>query len=151
MSDPLTPDFLAQELSRLHAHAGALLELLEREREALINRDIEALEKITDKKEVVCSTLASIQSQFAARTIKDHLSDIPIQQRSSLVTQYEQLIELIESCKHLNQVNGKITHRSQQSNLAMLKMLTGEVNSLYEQHGRSQTDRPRMNTPIVKA
>ncbi len=151
MSEPLTPDFLTQELSRLHAHTSVLLELLECERDALINRDIDALEKITGRKEVACRTLASAQTQFESRSIKDRLSEIPTEQRSNLDKQYEQLIALVESCKHLNQVNGKITHRSQQSNLALLKVLTGEANSLYEQHGRSQPDRSRASTPIVKA
>ncbi len=151
MSNTLTPEFLGQELSRLHAHTSVLLDLLECEREVLINRDVEALKEVIDRKEVACRTLASAQAQFEARSISDLLSEIPIGQRSDLDKQYEQLIVLIERCKHLNQVNGKITHRSQQSNLALLKMLSGEVNPLYEQHGRSQPNRSKMSSPIIKA
>jgi len=151
LSNTLTPEFLGQELSRLHAHTTVLLGLLEHEREALINRDIDALKDVIERKEVACRTLASAQAQFAARSISDLLSEIPTGQRSDLDKQYEQLITLIERCKHLNQVNGKITHRSQQSNLALLKVLSGEVNPLYEQHGRSQPTRSRMSSPVAKA
>ena len=151
MSNLLTPELLGEELTRLHEYTGDLLDLLQRERKALTAKDIDALKEVTDQKEAACHTLASAQAQFEAQSIRDRLSEIPERQRSGLEQQHEQLIALVESCKHLNQVNGKITHRSQQSNLALLKMLSGEANLLYEQHGRSQLNRPRTNSPIVKA
>ena len=79
-------------------------------------------------------------------------SNVPIPGAGAdLDDQYEQLIKLVESCQHLNQVNGKIAHRSQQSNLALLKVLTGEPHPLYEQHGKSQPVRSNTNPPAVKA
>ncbi len=151
MSNLPTSQLLGEELTRLHEYTGDLLNLLERERKALISKDIGALKEVTDQKEVACHTLASAQVQFETQSIRERVSQIPEGQRSGLEHQHEQLIALVESCKHLNQVNGKITHRSQQSNLALLKMLSGEANPLYEQHGRSQPNRTRTNSPIVKA
>ena len=151
MSNPLTPRRLKEELFRLHTHTSELFDLLRQEREALVARDIDTLQEITNQKETVCGALASAQAQFESQSIRDRLSEIPTELRADLDGQHEKLITLIEQCKHLNQVNGKITHRSQQSNLALLKVLTGEENSLYAQHGRSESNRSRLNSSSVEA
>ena len=144
-------EFLSQELDRLLTHTNELFDLLAREREALTGRDINSLSEIIERKESACRVLATAQSQFESRSISDWLLEIPSDRRSELDGQYEQLLEMAESCKRLNQVNGKITHRSQQSNIALLKVLTGELEPLYEQHGRSQPNRSGTGSSIVKA
>lgn len=127
----------------------ALLHLLEREQEALQERDPEVLRELLEEKTGLLNTLdagaqqrAEILTELNRPTDKhawesllDALGD------NDLKEHWESLKDTIVECQEINEINGKIIARSQQSVHSLMQILKGKADSpsLYTQNGRSDT------------
>ncbi len=123
----------------------ALLHLLEKEQEALQERDNECLRELLEEKTSLLNTLdaGALQrseiltdlkqptDKFAWESLIDALGNKDLKER------WQSLKETINQCQQLNDVNGKIIARRQQTVQSLLQIIRGEDarQNLYSQSG----------------
>lgn len=139
---------------------SALKALLEEERDALNNRDHEALETIIGTKACHLQQLensaktraewasAHQNSQQNADQKWQHLID---QQTPEVADLWQKLKAQLQACRIENEVNGKILSRSQKTFTRILSILRGQADntSLYNNKGGNGANLP--GQPIGKA
>ncbi|MCV6620875.1 MAG: flagellar protein FlgN [Cellvibrionaceae bacterium] len=112
----------------------ALLHLLEKEQEALQERDHEYLRELLEEKTALLNTLdsGSLQraeilkelqqpnDQFAWESLIEAMGD------DDLKDHWQSLKDTIAQCQQLNEINGKIIARSQQTVRSLMQLIRGE-------------------------
>ncbi len=148
-SPSVSPEFVHQMMVDDSQTIEQLRQILLREREALEQRDHEALPPLIDAKSQAMAALGehALQRQSwldASGFSHDHQGwqewleqhpDTHAQQ-----AQWQTLAEQFEACRELNEINGKIIQRAQQTVGQLLNLLRGQNNdgpSLYNAKGRS--------------
>jgi len=151
MATHLDPRQLLQQINNDVIACEALLELLEKEREALASRDVDSLESIIDQKAVQLAHLENSAKQRTEIARKNSGSnDIKDIQQSwlqlldkinlpTLKEQWETLKDLQKQCKNANEVNGKILSRNQKTFNRLMEIVRGQTAapSLYSAAGKS--------------
>lgn len=147
----LDPKRLLQQINNDITACETLLLLLQQERDALNNRDIDALDQIIEQKTVQLTHLENSAQQRTewARANSDSVdlqeiqhawlaileqANIPIIQE-----QWGKLKELQQQCKAANEVNGKILARNQKTFNRLMEIVRGQTASpnLYSAAGKS--------------
>jgi flagellar biosynthesis/type III secretory pathway chaperone len=136
-SPPTRADAAAPAVADAHAYLlerfTALHEILLEEREALLGRAPERLEALVERKEVLCSDIASRQ-----HTLLTALGPEPV-----LPESMDDLRSLAESCRSENALNGRIANRARRTTRRLLDALTGTPDDdAYDRPGQS-SNRPR--------
>lgn len=144
-----SPDYLNQMLAQDNARVDELEELLTRERQVLEQRDAEALVPLIDAKNTAMAALGenALERQGwleAAGLTPSHenwqewLERDPEARASQ--PDWDRLAQRFAHCREMNEINGKIIRRAQQTMEQLLKLLRGQSNegpSLYNAQGRS--------------
>lgn len=145
----------------IHA-CEALLTLLEKERTALKERDLETLENIIHSKAAQLQHLedsARTRSQWSQAFISHAQGDgatgthkkddemwrqLLSQQAPELATSWQRLKKLMEKCRAENEVNGKVLSRNQKTFTRLMTILRGQTGStnLYSASGSNQSHLP---------
>jgi len=144
---------LTQHLQQDIQACETLLQLLEQERTALSERDLESMEAIIEKKATCLSLLEQSAKNRTAWSQQFVTSDAQDQQAVSeawqtllqqtnqqqLVDQWQQLKTLQSACKKANEVNGKILARNQKTFGRLLEIVRGQTASpsLYSTAGKA--------------
>ncbi|WP_123637587.1 flagella synthesis protein FlgN [Marinimicrobium koreense] len=147
----MTPS--AESVSQMLAHDAQAIEelsqVLLQEREALEQRDLDALPPLIDAKNRLMAALGEHalqrQSWLDAATLPHNHEGWQkwLHQRPDTrgqAPQWQELAEHFEACRALNDINGKIIQRSRQTVGTLLDLLRGQSNdgpSLYNAQGRS--------------
>lgn len=144
-----SPDYLDQMLARDNARVDELEELLSRERQALEQRDTETLAPLIDAKNAAMAALgeSALERQGwleAAGLTPNHDNWQAWLERASETrarqADWDRLAQRFAHCREMNEINGKIIRRAQQTMEQLLKLLRGQNNdgpSLYNAQGRS--------------
>lgn len=131
-------------LEILTAQFQALLDLLERERAALIAHDGAELEAVVGEKNRVCQEIANRLAESPGLTGRQNFDELDDDHKS--------LLNLAQLARDSNLVNGKILHRSQQSVREILSILSGKsLDGLYEQSGQQTAVPEPGSTAIARA
>lgn len=145
----------AEQIER-HIHndieaCTVLLNLLEQEKEALKNRDIDILADVVEKKVAPLNHLeesARQRARWANIGEDEQLSEVwrnMMQElgESSIQENWQKLKELSEACREQNEVNGKILSRSKQVYGRLLEIMRGQsaAPSLYTAAGNATATR----------
>lgn len=143
-----SPDYLSQMLSRDSERIEELEQILVREREALERRDVEALSTLIDAKN---NAMASLGQSALERQGWLEAAGLNADQQGwqqwlarepetrSQQADWQQLGERFAHCRELNEINGKIIRRAQQTMEQLLMLMRGQSNeapSLYNAQGR---------------
>ncbi len=140
---------VSQMLAQDTQNIEQLQQSLEQERAALEQRDASALPPIIESKNQLMAALGehALQRQAwldNAGLSRDHegwqqwLNQHP--DTATQLPQWQHLAERFAHCRELNEINGKIIHRAQQTLGQMLNLMRGQNNegpSLYNAQGRS--------------
>lgn len=144
------------EAKKYMAELGDLLtrlqQVLAAERQAILERDAHELTRQGEHKAELCEQLADRGRDYPS--LADLLTAIPAEWRNQFDADHKTLLELAQSTRDYNLVNGKILHRSQQFAREMLNIMSGKTNSgaggLYGQSGQ-QAEFDTQSTAVVKA
>ena len=123
-----TPRRLAAVLDESIAEARGLRLALAAEREALEDRDPDALERVLGTKTAHVDKLTALdaerQTLFAAAGIEPGAG--PATRVRGIDSRWRELIDLADECARLNQANGNVIRASQSRVDARLKIIRGE-------------------------
>ena len=134
---------LTSHLSQLLSEFDALERVLGAEAQCLVQRDIDALEHVTDEKTAICARIQSLEAAIGTEPIASQIAQLHPDEQPQLYATRETLRATAARCHHQNSVNGKVVHRSQQSTAALLRTMMGtDAASLYSKAGRQ----PRTST-----
>ncbi|MBB6523504.1 flagella synthesis protein FlgN [Pseudoteredinibacter isoporae] len=138
----------------------ALLHLLEKEQEALQERDHEYLRELLEEKTSLLNTLdaGSVQraeilrelqqpnDQYAWESLIDAMGD------ADLKDHWQSLKDTIAQCQQLNEINGKIIARSQQTVQSLMQLLRGQDanQNLYTASGQTNSS-GSINSSAIQA
>lgn len=148
MATTVSPQQIEEQISSDINACEVLITLLEKEQEALKNRDPDQLSEVIDAKLAPLSHLeksANMRAQWirdsGGEASTDAWQDILDQtQQQKLKQDWLKLKELTKECKLKNEVNGKLLVRNQQVFGRLLEVLRGQNNnaSLYNTKGASK-------------
>ena len=138
---PMTVQTVSQQVEQDLNCCESLLDLLQQEREALQNRELDQLETIIDQKAEHLGTLERsaqirarwIQKYHQSPTEADQDTAETVWQRSltkidpQLLSRWETLKGLIKRCRDENEVNGRALSRNQQTFGKLLNIMRGQV------------------------
>ena len=137
-------------MERVAALSTALLEVLQDERQALIERSLPALQSLTDDKARLCTAMDVALADLGPVPLREQIATLPQDRRAMLEPLHARLLEAGRKIQEWNAVNGKIVHRSQQSVRELMYLMSGtDTDALYSAHGHSLTRSP--GTAIAKA
>lgn len=124
------PERVAAVLDDSIEEARGLRDALAAERTALEERDPDALERVLGTKTAHLEKLTALdterQSLFAAAGIEPLGDGPPALQDAAIGVRWQQLIELADVCRTLNQANGFVIRARQSRVDARLKIIRGE-------------------------
>ncbi|MEM7280569.1 MAG: flagellar protein FlgN [Pseudomonadota bacterium] len=138
--------------------AENLLTTLKDEREALTNRNAEALKQATDHKNLFILELEKLetersvlqrQSEQTQASFKDFLGWCD--PKHQLEQQWADLLILVEDCKKANETNGAMLKTQEQQVNTVLSILCGipQDQTVYDASGNKRQDDP--GRPLAKA
>ncbi len=132
------------KITALKALFTQLLALLDREREAIVAHNGEALDALVPEKNRLCQEIAALLSQAPELTARQNVDELEEDHKS--------LLDLAQTARDSNLVNGKILHRSQQSVREILSILSGKsLDGLYGQSGQQSAVPEPGSTAIARA
>lgn len=131
---------LSEQLSKLQQQLAELLPLLEGERKALVENDLEALARHVEQKRSLLLAVHAASRQLDPTSVQARIAAAPEPERSRLAVAHRSLTALAAEVREYNRVNGKIVARSQQS-VAELLQLTFDDRSekIYGENGQSRS------------
>lgn len=143
--------------------AEELLETMQLENDALVKRDLEALQESAAHKSELSKTLEALGNKQKAFLeahgqnnspdgMDAYLASLPKAAHLALEQKKEQLLELLEKCQIQNLINGNIIAASKQSAETALSILRGQSpseNVMYTSGGQAVSDTSR--DPLTKA
>ncbi|MFL0799131.1 MAG: flagellar protein FlgN [Agarilytica sp.] len=150
MNQPITADTIQTQISGdIHA-CNTLLELLDKEQDALQSRDAESLAEIIDQKLQPLTHLeesAKQRASWANISEPEKFSEKWNAMLSKLATgtikdDWETLKKLTKECQYKNEVNGKILGRQQQVYGRLLELMRGQTKAptLYTASGTATSN-----------
>ncbi len=122
-------------------HLEELITTLEVEHDSLCNRDLDALEQCTVRKQDLLTQLATLKQE--SNTTPEHTassgSDKPEAEDMALNELKARIRSLLETCQHQNEINGAIIDVSSQFNQRMLEIILGVngTDNTYDSDGKS--------------
>lgn len=142
----LTQDTLQQHIRQDLSACRNLLQLLEQEREALKNRDVDKLEDIIQNKSANLIHLeqsAKLRSAWVAKQQKpSEKADVVWQTlvratKPDMLREWEEFRTLLRECQEQNEINGKLLARNQQVFARLLAIVRGKdsTDPLYNAKG----------------
>ena len=132
------------QVSVLTERFTALLALLDEEREAITAHDGSALDVLVADKNQLCQEIAALLAEAPELTARQNVDE--------LEEDHKRLLELAQTARDSNLVNGKILHRSQQSVREILSILSGKsLDGLYGQSGQQTAVPEPGSTAIARA
>lgn len=159
MTQAVSPKALFTQIDHDSQVADQLIELLGREQEALKQRNSQQLESLITEKNALLAALANSANQRRTwLTSQGKPADeahweelIQAMGGQKLDDLWQALQEKLQQCHHLNEVNGKMIARGQQTINRLLDILRGQFDApkLYNQSGNTQTHKSRGG--VVKA
>ncbi len=107
--------------------------LMQEEREAISQADVDSLNQILEKKQPLIIHLQQLDKQREQLLICEGMQPdaetfrqlIAQSDNTSLKQQWQQLLELLKRCKHENEVNGRLIFMKKHNVDALLKVLLG--------------------------
>lgn len=107
--------------------------------QTLIERKTQLLDEISQQVKLRAQVLAKLNLPQTADGWSQFLQRHPLTQ--PLEAEWQTLVQIYEECQELNQINGKLVARSQQTFGHLLNLIRGQVTapSLYGANGSSQT------------
>lgn len=130
---------LEEHLRALCELSSALADLLETEREALVERDLEALRRVTEDKLRLCAGMDRQLQKMGPEPLSQRLGALPESSRAKLEPLHRTLLTEAARSRDSNAVNGKIIRRSQQSVRELLNLMSGtDTDLLYGEHGQAR-------------
>ena len=163
----LDPAFVKQLMNGIHQELQLfqqLEQLLSAERSALEQRDIQTLAKLLKLKE---STLSQIEAQVRFRlqlfterglsadekSLLSTLKKLPQKQQNLALQLWGNVTDAIALCHKKNEVNARVTHRTQQNNANMLEILRGGADKagLYNPTGKRSNQYSERTRPAATA
>ncbi|MEH6493023.1 flagella synthesis protein FlgN [Halopseudomonas sp.] len=120
------------------------LALTERERQAIIEQNMDELELLLQEKRPLLEALARhdqtikhycTQHQISAQSLQSHVSDL---NDEALSAAYQQFLDHLEACKTANDRNARLVRHSQNSTSNLLDLLRNQGESsqnIYDQLG----------------
>ena len=143
-------------------NTGKLESLLKVEREHLENRDIDCLNATLGEKSQILARLEKNEQQRrellneagyskANQKLAEFYATLQSPFSEKCTETFEELKQIIEKCKLMNDVNGAIVRRSKSSSAQVLSILRGQMGNpdLYTNLG--DTDTHNQSRPIAKA
>lgn len=148
-------EVLDRIIQRLAELSLELLNVLQSERRALIDRALPKLEAITVEKGTLCRAIDAAAAELGPLPLRHQIAELAQPHRARLAAAHERLLELAGDVQKSNAVNGKIVHRSQQSVRELMRLMSGtETDALYSAQGY-QAQRPSLagapGTAIARA
>ncbi|MEZ5558418.1 MAG: flagellar protein FlgN [Pseudomonadales bacterium] len=141
---------LEVSLRTLTAFSERLVEILQEERQALVDRSLPALGRITDAKLRACADLEHAVDVLGPVPLRERIAELPESARAKLEPLHTRLIELARLTQEYNTVNGKIVRRSQQSVRELINLMSGkDTELLYGDQGHTVAS--RQGTAIARA
>ena len=113
MTDIKTP--LEDLLTELSSCSDTLCTLLSDERIALVQRDLEELQRIVEAKITTCVKMESLTIALGDRPLSEQISAQPAHTIPQLEQLHKSLKQSSNKTQEYNAVNGKIVQRTQQS------------------------------------
>lgn len=139
-------DSLVPLLNNDASQLASLEQILKEERTALETRNAEALQQAVERK---AQTVRLIQDNAKAKSQLFAKHGLPVSpqhikaalaklQREDVLTLWDQVKAQLDHCQFLNEINGRIVSRSQQSVGRLMDILRGkdQQQKLYGQNGR---------------
>lgn len=137
----LNPRTLQDNVAQDIDSCTTLLSLLDEEREALKNRDVDTLERIIREKAQCLTTL-----EHSAQQRSNIVHDLPAARQNSadqqtlwkdllqekspqVLGEWEKLGELIKQCQAENEINGRLLSRNKQVFNRILSIMRGQTQS----------------------
>ena len=134
----------SEKIAVLAERFNALLSLLDRERAAITAHDGAALDALVAEKNQLCQDIAALLAQAPELTARQNVDE--------LEEDHKTLLDLAQTARDSNLVNGKILHRSQQSVREILSILSGKrLDGLYGQSGQQSAVPEPGSTAIARA
>lgn len=134
------------------------LALTERERDAIVQQNMDELEKLLQEKRPLIEALARHDQnikgycsahQVSHQSLQDHVASLG---DADLNTAYQQFLEHLEQCKAANDRNARLVRHSQNSTSNLLDLLRNQGESgqnIYDQLGnRSRSGNSRDLTKV---
>ena len=163
----LDPAFVKQLMNGIHQELQLfqqLEQLLSAERSALEQREIQTLTELLKLKE---STLSQIEAQvrfrlqlFTERGLSSDeqsllltLKQLPQKQQNLALQLWSNVSDILELCHKKNEVNARVTHRTQQNNSNMIEILRGgaDKSGLYNTTGKRSNQYSDRTRPAARA
>ncbi|MEM1433103.1 MAG: flagellar protein FlgN [Pseudomonadota bacterium] len=131
---------LSDQLATLQQQLAELLPLLQAERAALVDNDLEQLTRHVELKRNLLMAIHGASQQLDPDSVRDRIAAAPEPEQSQLAAAHSSLKALAAEVREYNRVNGKIVARSQQS-VAELLQLTFDDRSekIYGENGESRS------------
>ncbi|MBL4584381.1 MAG: flagellar protein FlgN [Pseudomonadales bacterium] len=161
------PDFIKQLMNGIHQELQLfqqLEQLLSAERSALEQRDVQTLTDLVKLKE---SALSQVEAQVRFRlqlftergmptdeaTLLDTMQQLPTKQKKLALKLWDNVSKSLEACHKSNEINARVTHRSQQKNQDMMAILRGggEKTGLYSPTGKRSQQHNEPTRPAATA
>lgn len=134
---------LRHAVRQLTQLSGALLDALERERRALVERSLTALSSATAEKAELCAAIERAGADLGPTPLRQQIAVLPEAQRSTLEPEHEALSALVRETRDCNTVNGKVLRRSQQSVRELMHLMSGtDSDVVYSEHGYTPQGKP---------
>ena len=150
----MSENLLEYQIITLTELSARLAELLKTEKDALVDRDLEALAQLTDKKQHLCTQIERQLREMGPEPLSQRIAALPEAERSRLDPLHKTLVERARQTQDFNAVNGKIVRRSQQSVRELLNLMSGtDSGPLYGQQGHtlSSSESSAQGTAIARA
>ncbi|MBX2859448.1 MAG: flagellar protein FlgN [Cellvibrionaceae bacterium] len=143
----ITAGSIEQQINEDIKACQALLKLLDQEQQALKTRDADVLDTIIKDKAIHLSQLEQSaatrqhwsQTQGVAPNAEAWTHMLNQQQGSKLAEKWQQLKQLLQNCREINEINGKLLTRSEEIFTRVSGILRGQNQrvSLYGSSGRT--------------
>ena len=129
---------LKNQIIPLTRASDSLSALLDTQRAALAQRNLDALTTIVGEKQALCSEIESLSKAFSSTGIADRIAAAPEAERQKLAQLHNSLRDSANRAQEYNAVNGKILQRSQQSTRELIHLISGtDADLLYGDRGRT--------------
>jgi flagellar biosynthesis/type III secretory pathway chaperone len=155
-------DAITHLISKDVAEYQELTQILGEERQLLIGREFDAFTELLGRKHVLLQTLEQ-NNQVRVKLLLDNelpvdksgllklFEALPSAEADSIQRAWALLNDLIDRCKHLNEINARIAHRAQATTHHVLNILKGEAGG-FTLYGKDGTpDEHGKALPITRA
>ncbi|MDJ0927306.1 MAG: flagellar protein FlgN [Gammaproteobacteria bacterium] len=150
MSDPDATVAMKDLLDRQAAALEKVLETLDHEREALMNRDAAALELITKEKQEALAKADELEQQRLALAPDLNAMEL-LAATPDVAPRWEKLLDLTRRCREQNDTNGRMIRRQARRVESTLQLMRGQPGNagVYGPDGESSRSGGSNRPPIA--